>query len=149
MKETMESNECKFEIKKVEVEEVLKIIQGVKNSSATGTDFIDTRTIKLASNLIAHPLTHIINLSISTSSFPNLWKHAKVVPLLKSTTADPLLPKSYRPVALLPILSKVLDKVVFGLFVKYLDENNLVHPNLHGSRTGHNTSTALIHFYDK
>ena len=134
MKEAMESHECRFEI---------------KNSSATGTDFIDTRTIKLASNLIAPPLTHIINLSISTSSFPNLWKHAKVVPLLKSTTADPLLPKSYRPVALLPILSKVLDKVVFGQFVEYLDENNLVHPNLHGSRAGHSTSTALIQLYDK
>ena len=78
-----------------------------------------------------------------------MWKHAKVIPLLKSSTADNLQPKSYRPVALLPILSKVLEKVVFGQFVQYLEHNNLVHPNLHGSRAAHSTSTALIQLYDR
>jgi hypothetical protein len=58
------------------------------------------------------------------------------------------MPKSYRPVALLPIFSKVLEKVVFGQLVKYLEENGLIHPNLHGSRAGHSTSTALVQMYD-
>ena len=62
---------------------------------------------------------------------------------------DPILPKSYRPIALLPILSKVLEKVVFRQLINYLEENNLIHPNLHGSRAAHNTSTALIQLYDK
>ena len=127
----------------------LKVIQGLRNSSATGADYIDTRTVKVAAKQIAPALTHIINLSISTSTFPSLWKYAKVVPLLKSPTADTLLPKSYRPVALLPILSKVLEKIVFSQFVEYLEENNLIHPNLHGSRAAHSTSTALIQLYDK
>ena len=69
--------------------------------------------------------------------------------MLKSATSDSLQPKSYRPVALLPILSKVLERVVFGQFVKFLDDYNLVHPNLHGSRAAHSTSTALIQLYDK
>ena len=51
--------------------------------------------------------------------------------------------------ALLPILSKVLEKIVFSQFVMYLEENKLVHPNLHGSRAGHSTSTAVIQLYDK
>ena len=46
--------------------------------------------------------------------------------------SDPLLPKSYRPIALLPILSKVLEKIVFSQLVKFLEGNNLIHPNLHG-----------------
>ena len=50
--------------------------------------------------------------------------------------------------ALLPILSKVMEKVVFSQLVKYLEDNNLIHPNLHGSRPGHSTSTALIQLYD-
>ena len=54
-----------------------------------------------------------------------------------------------RPVALLPILSKVLEKEVFSQLVEYLEKNNLIHPNLHGSRSGHNTSTALNQLYDK
>ena len=88
-------------------------------------------------------------LSISTGKFPRIWKYAKVVPLLKSQSSDPILPKSYRPVALLPILSKVLEKAVFTQLVTYLESNHLVHPNLHGSRAEHNTSTALIQMYDK
>ena len=149
MKEAMANRSCSFKLNRVSVEDVLKIIQGLKNSTATGVDFIDTRTVKLASQQIAPALTHIINLSISTNTFPSLWKYAKVVPLLKSFTADTLLPKSYRPVALLPVLSKVLEKAVFTQLVKYLEENNLIHPNLHGSRASHSTSTALIQLYDK
>ena len=94
-------------------------------------------------------MTHIINLSIQTDTFPSIWKYAKVLPLLKSSSCDPLLPKNYRPIALLPVLSKVLEKVVFSQLMEYLDVNNLVHPNLHGSRPGHNTTTALIQLYDQ
>ena len=98
----------------------------------TGVDYIDTRTIKLSAEMIAPALTHIINLSISTNTFPNIWKYAKMIPLLKSADSDPLLPKSYRPVALLPVLSKILEKIVFSQLVNYLEENNLIHSNLHG-----------------
>ena len=110
MKEAMVGRKCKFLLQTVMVEDVIKIIKSLKNSSATGVDYIDTRTVKIAAEIIAPALTHIINLSIQTSTFPNIWKYAKVVPLLKSFIADPVLPKSYRPVALLPILSKVLEK---------------------------------------
>ena len=149
MKEAMRNRQCSFKLKPVNEADVLKIIGSLKNSSATGVDHIDTSTVKLAADLLAPALTHIINLSILTSTFPDIWKFAKVIPLLKSLSCDPLLPKSYRPVALLPILSKVMEKAVFSQLVSYLEENNLVHPNLHGSRAGHNTSTALIQLYDK
>ena len=149
MKEAMETRQCTFQIRPVSETDVLKIISNLKNSSATGVDHMDTRTVKLAADLIAPAMTHIINLSISTSTFPDTWKFAKVIPLLKSMSSDPLLPKSYRPVALLPILSKVMEKAVFRQLVTYLEEKQLIHPNLHGSRAGHNTSTALIQLYDK
>lgn len=71
-----------------------------------------------------------------------------MIPLLKATSCDPLIPKSYRPVALLPIFSKILEKAVFSQLVKYLEENGLIHPNLHGSRAGHSTATALTQMYD-
>ena len=149
MKEAMLNRQCSFKVKPVSEADVLKLITNLKNSSATGVDHIDTRTVKLVADLLAPPLAHIINLSVSTSTFPEIWKFAKVVPLLKSMSCDPLLPKSYRPVALLPILSKIMEKAVFSQLVAYLEGNNLIHPNLHGSRAGHNTSTALIQMYDK
>ena len=46
-------------------------------------------------------------------------------------------------------MSKILEKVVFSQLVEYLEENRIIHPNLHGSRAGHDTSTALLHMYDK
>ena len=104
--------------------------------------------MKIGVDLLAPAVQHIINLSIKTSVFPDIWKVHKVTPLLKSSECDKLLPKSYRPVALLPVISKVLEKVVFGQLVEYLEDNNLIHPNLHGSRQGHSTATALNQLYD-
>ena len=71
-----------------------------------------------------------------------------MVPLLKGSDCDKLLPKSYRPVALLPVLSKILEKAVFTQLVEYLEQNELIHPNLHGSRARHSTATALNQLHD-
>ena len=147
LRETMKDRRCTMGFRPVKPEEVKKIINGLKNSKSTGTDFIDTWIIKSIVTDVLPAITHIINLSLYQSQFPNIWKQAKVVPLLKS--GDTLTPKNYRPVALLPILSKVLEKVVFLQIVEYLDSNNLVHPNHHGSRQGHSTATALLQMYDQ
>ena len=56
---------------------------------------------------------------------------------------------SYRPVALLPVLSRVVEKALFSQISKYLDSNNLLHPNHHGGRKWHNTTTALIQLNDE
>ena len=142
LKESLRDRECSLKFSAVHPDEVFKIIIGLKNSKSTGTDSIDTRIIKLIAGKILAPLTHIINLSISTSKFPSIWKVAKVVSLLKK--GDSLNPKNYRPVALLPIFSKILERVIFNQMVKYLDTNKLLHPNHHGSRHGYSTATALI-----
>ena len=141
MKAAMKNRSCKFTMKPISIEDTLKLIRALKNSSATGVDYIDTRTIKLGAEVLAPAIQHIINLSISSSTFPTVWKWHKVVPLLKSTDCDRILPKSYRPVALLPVLSKLLEKAVFNQLVEYLEDNDLVHPNLHGSRASHSTAT--------
>jgi hypothetical protein len=122
-REAMQGRQCSFNIDQVSVNDLLTIIKGLKNSSATGVDYIDTRTVKLAAELIAPALSHIINLSLRTATFPDIWKYAKVIPLLKSMACDSLLPKSYRPVVLLPILSMVMEKAIFSQLAKYLEPN--------------------------
>ena len=147
LRESMKNRSCSFSIQPVSPSEVEKIIRNLRNSKSTGVDFIDTWVIKLVAKDILPAITHIVNLSILHSKFPNSWKLSKVVPLLKK--GDPLEPKNYRPVALLPIFSKILEKVVFLQLVEYLDRNCLLHPNHHGSRSNHNTATALIQLYDQ
>ena len=84
-------------------------ISNLKNTAAFGLDEIDTSTIKLVKWEVIPAVTHIINLSITTRKFPTAWKKTKVVPLHKKD--DPLNPKNYRPVAIVPILSKILERV--------------------------------------
>ena len=79
----MRDRECQFTIRPVKPDEVLKIVQGLKNSKSTGLDNIDTYVIKLIAKEILPALTNIVNLSIRDSCFPTSWKRAKVVPLLK------------------------------------------------------------------
>ena len=91
-------------------------------------------------------MTHIVNLSIVSQEFPVYWKRTKIVPLFKK--GDKSDPKNYRPVAIVPILSKVLERVIFNQLSTYLEINNLIHPNHHAYRKNHNTTTALVQMYD-
>ena len=109
-------------------------------------DLIDTKVIKLIRPAIVPALTHIINLSISSKQFPSYWKRAKIIPLHKKD--DILNPKNFCPVSILPIFSKVLERVVFNQIIQYLNSNNLLHPSHHAYRANHNTTTALIQMYD-
>ena len=142
----MAGRTCSFTLKAVHPDEVDKVISGLNNSTSFGLDLIDTKIIKLIRPVIVPALTHIINLSISTNEFPAYWKSAKIIPLHKKD--DLLNPKNYRPVAILPIFSKVLERTIFNQITKYLNENNILHPNHHAYRSNHNTTSALIQMYD-
>ena len=140
LRESLSDRECTFKFKPVSPDEVLKIITGLKNSKSSGIDYIDTGTIKLVTKEILPAITHIINISINQGTFPTIWKQAKVIPLLKK--GDPLSAKNYRPVALLPIFSKILEKAVLTQIVEYLDKNRLLHHKHQSSRSGYSTATA-------
>ena len=135
-----------FHLKAVHPDKVEKIIAGLKNSKTAGVDFLDTTAIKMISKDVVPAITHIVNLSIRCSKFPESWKYAKIIPLHKKD--DILNPKNYRPVAILPILSKILERAIFEQVVEYFEDNNLFHPNHHGFRKHHNTCTALLQMYD-
>ena len=143
----MANRQCSFSLNTVHPDQVNKIISSLNNSSAFGLDQIDTSIIKLVKAEILPSVTHIINLSITTRKFPSAWKKTKVVPLHKKD--DPLDPKNYRPVAIVPILSKVLERVLFNQMIEYLNDNGLLHPNHHAYRAQHNTTTALVQMYDQ
>ena len=142
------NSDCIFSLKPVHPDFVEKIIGSLRNSKAAGLDEIDTFILKLVKSEITPAVTHIINLSIESSVFPAKWKCAKVMPLFKPGSEDTLAPKSYRPVALLPVVSKVLERVIFVQTVEYMNVNALFHPNHHGFRSQHSTLTAMLQLYD-
>ena len=128
---------------------MLKTIKSIRPTTASGVDFIDNCTLKLVAEEITPAVTHIINLSISTNNFPSVYKWSKVTPLLKKNTLDPILPSSYRPVNQLVSISKIVERVVFGQLVEYLEENSLLHPNQQGGRAGHSTTSKLIQMHNQ
>ena len=137
---------AKFSISTIDKHKVLKYLSNIDVSKATGTDNIGPRLIKLAAPYIADDITFICNHSINNSIFPNKWKEAKVSPLYKNGSHDDV--NNYRPISILPILSKVLEKHVHDCLSNFLHENNLLHKTQSGFRSQHSCETALIHMTD-
>jgi len=88
------------------------------------------------------PLCKLLNLSISTNSFPNHWKIAKVTLLHNGGARNDS--NNYRPISVLPILSKILEKHVASALSVFLRDNNLLYELQSVFRSGHSTETALI-----
>ena len=95
-----------FKLTVVSEETVLKILNNLGASKATGTDQLPPRFDKDGASHIVEPITHIINLSIYTSTVPNDLKTARVVPIYKKGSKDT--PGNYRPVSVLSVVSKVI-----------------------------------------
>ncbi|XP_075313226.1 uncharacterized protein LOC142373735 [Odontesthes bonariensis] len=89
-------------------------------------------------------LTNLINTSLTSGSFPSASRTARVTPLLKKPAFDPSEIKNYRPVSLLPFLSKTLERAVFKQLSSCLHQNNLLDPYQSGFKVGHSTETALL-----
>ena len=86
----------------------------------------------------------LINASISTGVYPSMFKEAVLVPVHKGGRKDKSEPSSYRPIAILPAISKVLEAIVIEQLVEHLDEHGLLPQAQHGFRRGHSTVTALV-----
>ena len=97
--------------------DVIKIIRTLDVNKAHGHDNISVRMIKLCINSVAHPLTLIFQNSMAAGTFPTQWKRANIVPIHKKN--DKQIVSNYRPVSLLPICSKIFEKLVFNELFKF------------------------------
>ena len=136
-----------FSLSAISPDEVDKMIKNLKNSKSCGVDNLDTYILKLTRQHIVPSICHILNLSIQSRKFPTKWKVAKVVPLYKGKGSK-FDTKNYRPVAILPILSKVLERAMFKQVLSHMDGKKLFNPSHHVYRSFHSTTTAMIQMYD-
>ena len=110
---------------------------------ATGLDSISVRLFKEAGPVIIPSLSHAINVSIASGYFPDKWKIFKIFSLYKEDIKSE--PNNYRPISILPIVSKIIEKVIFYQLYEYLNSNNLLADLQHGYRPMHSTTlTALL-----
>ena len=108
---------------------------------------MSSKTLQLIAPSFIHPLCMLLNLSIATNTFPDKWKVGQVKPLHKGGQHRER--NNYRPISVLPILSKIIEKHVANSLLKYLQENNLLYELQSAFRSGHSTETALIRITDE
>ena len=122
--------------------EVLAIILGLNNTSALGIDGIPVSVLKQLAPIIAAPTAHLVQRSFESATVPSAFKKASVIPLHKRNK-PPNLASSYRPVALLPAFSKVLERVVLRQVSRHLAP--LLPPSQFGFRPRRSTAAAIAY----
>ena len=128
-----------IEILESEVEDVLKILNP---SKASGPDFINPRLLKEAASELKYPLCKLFNLSLSTALYPGNWKKANVTPVFKN--GNPSEVKNYRPISLLSIISKCMERCVYKHVHNFLLQNNTITPNQSGFTRGDSAINQLV-----
>ena len=133
-------------LKEVCLDELEKCIASLKDSSA-GWDLFTANVLKKSVSNIKFPLLHIIRLSFSTGVFPMELKVARVIPLFKSGLST--LFSNYRPVSVLPALSKIFERLLYIRLLEFINDNNVLYRFQFGFREGHSPNLALILLVDK
>ncbi|KAL4238884.1 hypothetical protein ACF0H5_003591 [Mactra antiquata] len=136
-----------FEIPLLQESFVEKQLLNINQKKATGLDGLSPKFLRLSAKVISKPVTKIMNLSVTKNIFPNHFKIAKVTPIhKKGATSDK---SNYRPISILPVLSKIIERHVAYHIKSYLEEHNLLYENQSGFRTNHSCETALISIVDR
>ncbi len=126
----------------------LKIeIDKLKPGKSPGIDEIPSIVIKATSEFILEPLTHIFNCSFNESVVPKPFKTAKIVPIYKKKEKNK--PDNYRPISLLSIFNKLLEKLMHKRLYSFFTKYNLLNKYQFGFRKKHSRTLALIEIIDK
>ena len=107
-----------------------------------GPNSLPTFIVKLCTEFFSIYLTKILNISFTTGIFPDLCKLVKVIPIFKKD--DPLDCINYRPISLLPVFSKIFEKIIYSRIYEFLELNKFIYNRQFGFRANHSTNHALI-----
>lgn len=143
----MNGKNCTLALKAVSINEVKELLKSVKSDTQFGLDNIDGRMVKIMAEYIALPVCHILNCSIREGVFPHAWRVAKVIPIIKDSKSA-FNGSNCRPISILPVLSKILERIIFDQILTYFTKNGLDSKHQHAYKAGHSTATALAHMTD-
>ncbi|XP_060530471.1 uncharacterized protein LOC132704477 [Cylas formicarius] len=126
-------------------DEILNILKNI-TSKATGHDDINISLILLCCPYIAPYITHIINECILNSYFPSTWKRAPVIPIPKINNPSEF--SHLRSISILPVLSKVLERIMNDQMVNFLNSNHILPEKQSGFRPNHSCECAMLDITD-
>ena len=125
---------------------VMTAIDNLENKNSSGHDGISNKILKFIKFEISNSLALIINQMITTGIFPESFKTSKIVPLFKKGESSLL--TNYRPISLLPTISKIFERIIHDQMYTYLNGNNLLAEQQYGFRKLHSTEYAAVNLID-
>ena len=131
----------------IENDEIISLIRNLNPNKATGSDCISGQMLLLCDDSVILPLNIIFRNILLTSTYPDQWKLANVTPIFKK--GDKQLIKNYRPISLLPICSKIFEKIISKNLYSYLNANNLLIKNQSAFRPGDSTTNQLLYLVNE
>lgn len=145
LKTRIKPNHPFFEFEQITSDDIKKHASTI-SSDAIGCDGISRKMINMVLIEIMPIICHIFNFSLTSKTFPNIWRFANVIPIPK--VSNPSLPSHYRPISILPFLSKILERIIHFQLTLFLTRHNILSPFQSGFRLGHSTVTALAKVFD-
>ena len=124
--------------------EVISLIKEIDTSKSSAIEYLSSRVLKDAFLSIPHVLLKLFNSSFNTGLIPKSWKRATVVPLKKCGNSSDV--NNLRPISLLPIQGKMLEKIVHKRLLFYLESNNFLDNKQGGFRPNHSTTDTIVKF---
>ena len=137
----------KLSFQTIQTRYISDLLKNYDTNKAAEIDDLSGRFLKDSADILTIPITQLCNLSINFSHFPKDCKVAKLKLLYKKgTKTDPI---NFRPISLLPIVSKIIEKVIHDQTMNYLTENSILYRHQSGFRKNHSTDTSLAYLTDK
>jgi hypothetical protein len=133
--------------KKISDTDTLTIINNLQAKTSKGPDFVSSALLKKIKIELHKPITYIINQSLESGLFPDKLKVAKIIPVHKKGIETSI--ENYRPISILPAISKIFEKVLFNQIHQHFKENNLYYAFQYGFRESHSTELAVLEIIDR
>ena len=134
-------------MKNTTTNEIEKIIKELQSKQSCGYDEIMTEILKMSSPFIVSPLTYSCNRMLSTGIFPDILKFSEIKHIYKK--GDKTLITNYRPISLLPVFSKIFEKIIYKRIYLHLTSNNILVKEQFGFRCNNSIEIAIYTLINK
>ena len=138
---------CGLTLSPVTLRMLRQTLMDMSSTAACGSDGLCIRVFKAALPAIGRIILNIVNACITRSDIPIAWKHSIIHPIFKSGSASD--PSNFRPISIIPVITKLIERLVQSQLYYYLSCNHLLSSSQHGFRPRHSTETALMTVTDR
>ena len=132
----------KMQFEELNFNECEEAFKSLKQNKAAGFDYLSSNIIIDAYDSLKNILFHIFKVSIKQGIFPDSLKIAKVTPIFKSGAKDNV--SNYRPISILPVFSKVLERIMYNRVYNHLDSKDLLYEKQFGFQRNNSTEHVIL-----